>query len=104
MVSRGTTVTITFNAPEGLDMTIPFKTLVTFSTVSEKEIFTFEARTETDKVMVDMEQEDTLKLKDAYKAQINWLYESNGTIKRGTSNKILLESERNLKNEVLNAD
>lgn len=104
MLSRGTTVTMTFNAPEGLDMTIPTKVWVTFSTMNEKELLTVEPQTETDKVIVELDQEDTLKLKDAYLAQINWLYEANGKIRRATSNKIELVSERNLKNEVLDAD
>ena len=103
-VIRGVTPTFTFVAPEGLDMTLPAKVWVTFSTPDEREIVTkegSEVETETDRVSVTLSQEETFKLTKETKVQINWIY-SDGS--RDASKKITIMTESNLKNEVLNAE
>ena len=106
-VSRGTTPTFTFIAPDGLDMTLPLKIWVTFSTMDEKEILTKtsdDLEVETDRVEVYLTQEETLGLADNTKVQLNWVYTDDETEKRSASNKMVIETESNLERVVLNAD
>lgn len=101
---RGVTPTFTFIAPEGLDMTLPSQIWVTFSTPDEREILTKkgdELDVEEDRINVFLSQDETLKFTRTILVQINWMYEDNT---REASEKITINTESNLKNEVLNAE
>lgn len=102
---KGTTPTYTFTTTE-VDLTIARKVLVTFSTMDEKEIFTKQGDdlvVTENSIEVYLTQEDTLSLPTgSVKAQINWLYVQGGVTKRACSNKMVILTKKNLKDEVLN--
>lgn len=105
---RGVTPTYTFNAPDGLDMTQARQVWVTFSTPDEREILT---KTGSDvtvtehSVQVYLTQKETLRFPTSkVKVQLNWIYQDGFKEKRATSNKFIINTESNLKNEVLYAE
>lgn len=108
MIYRGVTPTFTFRGPQGLDMTLPKQIWVTFSTPDEREIFTKtgdDVTAEDNTVQVFLTQNETLRLPTRnVKVQINWVYQDGLKEKRASSNKFVISTENNLKNEVLYAD
>lgn len=105
---RGVTPTYTFRAPEGLDMTQARKIWVTFSTPDEREILTKTGDDVTvteHTVQVYLTQNETLRFPTSkVKVQLNWIYQDGLREKRASSNKFTINTENNLKNEVLYAD
>lgn len=106
-IIRGVTPTFTFIAPEGLDMTLPDRVWVTFSTPDEREIVSKaddELNIASDRVEVFLTQKETLRFTKEVVVQINWVYDEGDKIIREASNKIYITTESNLKNEVLDAE
>ncbi len=98
---RATTPTITFNIP--VDLTEASEVYVTFAYQGGVLTKTSESLTiTTSSVAVYLSQEETLTLPvGEVTAQINWLYEEEGAIKRACSNIIKVNISRNLIDEVL---
>lgn len=105
---RGVTPTYTFIAPDGLDMTLAKQVWVTFSTPDEREILTKTGNNVTiteHTVQVYLTQNETLRFPTSkVKVQLNWIYQDGLKEKRASSNKFVINTENNLKNEVLYAD
>jgi len=105
---RGVTPTYTFIAPDGLDMRQARQVWVTFATPDEREILTKTGDDVTiteHTVQVYLTQNETLRFPTRdVKVQLNWIYQDGLKVKRASSNKFIIKTENNLKNEVLYAD
>ena len=108
MIYRGVTPTFTFRGPQDLDMTLARQIWVTFSTPDEREILTKTGNDVTavaNTVQVYLTQNETLRMPSRnVKVQLNWVYQDGSREKRASSNKFVINTENNLKNEVLYAD
>ena len=102
---RGTTPTYTFTLPETVDLTEADKVFVTFAKMSEEIIYTKEnadLTIEAHSVAVYLTQEETLALPNGQlKVQLNWLDHQGTLLKRACSNKLVIETNKNLIDEVL---
>lgn len=102
---RGTTPTYIFKPrDQSLDLTRASKIFVTFSDLNDKEIYTktgADLSVSEHSVSVYLSQEETLMLSKKVKIQLNWLYSEGPLTKRASSNIFLIDTERNLLDEVL---
>lgn len=102
---RGTTPTYTFTLPDEVDLTLASKVYVTFAKMDETIIFTKDnddIEITAHSVEVYLTQEETLALPDGrIKVQLNWLYDDNGVTKRACSNKVVITTQKNLIDKVL---
>lgn len=114
VIYKGTTPTITFALPRYIDLSIAEKMYVTFSDTYDKRLFTkVETPQENEAlhliegniVTVDLTQEETFLFPlEGAKAQLNWIYDSDGVTKRGASDHIQIKVENNLLKEVINSE
>lgn len=104
---RGTTPTFTFTLPDEVDLTLAENVYVTFAKMNETIIFTKDKDDEDIEIIahsveVYLTQEETLALPiGQVKVQLNWLYDDDGVTKRACSNKAVIQTSRNLIDEVL---
>lgn len=102
---RGTTPTFTFTLPDEVDLTEADSVYVTFAKMDETTILTKtgeDLSVSEHSVEVYLTQEETLSLPTGrIKAQLNWLYDDEETIKRACSNKVVIQTNDNLIDEVL---
>ena len=102
---RGTTPTYTFNLPETVDLTEASKVYVTFAKMNEEIIYTKENADldiSAQSVGVYLSQEETLALPNGQvKVQLNWLYAEGNRTKRACSQKIVIQTQKNLIDEEL---
>ena len=102
---RGTTPTYTFTVPNTVDLTEASEVHVTFSKTNEELIFdkTGDDITVTaHAVEVYLTQRETLSFPNGeVLVQLNWIYTQGETRKRATTNKITIQAEKNLIDEVL---
>jgi len=105
-IYTATTPTLTIMFPENVDLTLGYDHVVTISRpISEAKIMEIsgDALTVTaHQIDVTFTQEQTMLLPEPKViGQVNWLINSGGKVKRPCSTKFEIDTETNLKNEVM---
>ena len=101
---RGTTPTYIFTFPQDVNLNIATSVYVTFAEIGGDVVLQKTGEDLTiagNKVSVFLDQEESLSLPASVEAQINWLYDDNGTEKRACSETVAINTKRNLLERVM---
>lgn len=101
-----TTPTLKLSLPESVDLSEAVNVYVTLSDKKNNEILTksgADVSIDDNVISVDYSQEETKTFPDEVQAQVNWIYNDGGLIKRDATTIVKIRVYKNLLNEVKEA-